>query len=265
MKFLRIRIPERSISARSLLYDTEFMKRGKKKAGETVPVHAAIIMDGNGRWAEKKNLPRIEGHIAGIESVRRVIKTADKCGVKHLTLYSFSTENWKRPTAEVEFLFRLMEQRLRIEGENFCKNNVKVNFIGRKVQLPQVLKKTMADIEKMTGKNTGLNLILAINYGSRQEITEAVKKIVRSGVSEQDVTEDLIEKNLYTANIPPPDLIIRTSGEKRISNFLLWQAAYAEFYFTPVLWPDFGGEEFLKAIEVYKKRKRRFGAIKNSG
>lgn len=229
----------------------------------TAPAHMAIIMDGNGRWAKKNNLPRIEGHLAGIESVRRVIKAADKYGVKYLTLYSFSTENWKRPRSEVEFLFRLMEHRLKIESKNFCRNNVKVSFIGSRAQLPRTLKSVMTDIEKMTGKNTGLNLVLAINYGSRREITDAVKKIIRSGVPEKDVTAELIEKNLYTAKIPPPDLIIRTSGEKRISNFLLWQAAYAEFYFTPVLWPDFGEEEFLKAIKVYKKRKRRFGGIKN--
>jgi undecaprenyl diphosphate synthase len=240
------------------------MKNKKKKVDATVPGHIAVIMDGNGRWAEKKSLPRIAGHRAGLESVRKVVKTADKHGVKYLTLYSFSTENWKRPRAEVEFLFKLMEQRLRSECENFRKNNVKVDFIGKREQLPQVLKKTMADIEKRTGRNTGLNLVLAINYGSRQEITEAVKKIVRSGVPEKSVTEELIEKNLYTGKIPPPDLIIRTSGEKRISNFLLWQAAYAEFYFTPVLWPDFGEEEFLKAINSYRQRKRRFGGIKNS-
>jgi len=240
------------------------MKNKKKKADVTVPGHIAVIMDGNGRWAEKKSLPRIAGHRAGLESVRKVVKTADKYGVKYLTLYSFSTENWKRPRAEVEFLFKLMEQRLKIESGNFRKNNVKVDFIGKRGQLPQVLKKTMADIEKRTGRNTGLNLVLAINYGSRQEITEAVKKIVRSGVPEKGVTEELIEKNLYTGKIPPPDLIIRTSGEKRISNFLLWQAAYAELYFTPVLWPDFGEEEFLKAINSYRQRKRRFGGIKNS-
>ncbi|MBN1446112.1 MAG: isoprenyl transferase [Candidatus Omnitrophica bacterium] len=239
------------------------MKREKNKKKEIMPVHIAIVMDGNGRWAQKKNLPRIEGHRAGLESVRKIVKAADKCGVKCLTLYSFSTENWKRPRVEVEFLFRLMEHRLRTECKNLCKNNVKVNFIGRRGQLPQVLKKTMADIEKMTGKNTGLNLVFAINYGSRQEITDAVKKIVRSGVPEKDVTEELIEKNLYTGKIPPPDLIIRTSGEKRISNFLLWQAAYAEFYFTPVLWPDFGEEDFLKAVGAYGRRKRRFGGIKN--
>ncbi len=240
------------------------MKNKKKKRDVTAPVHVAVIMDGNGRWAEKKGLPRIAGHRAGLESVKQIAKVADKCGVKHLTLYSFSTENWKRPRAEVEFLFKLMEQRLKTEAGNFRKNNVKVDFIGNRGQLPQILKQTMADIEKATGKNTGLNLVLAINYGSRQEITEAVKKIVRSGVPAKHVTEELIEKNLYTGKIPPPDLIIRTSGEKRTSNFLLWQAAYAEFYFTHVLWPDFGEEEFFKAIEAYKKRKRRFGGIKNN-
>ncbi len=233
-----------------------------KAKSEIVPVHVGIIMDGNGRWAVKRKLPRIAGHQEGLKAVRRAVKAADKAGVKYLTLYSFSTENWRRPEEEVKFLFSLMEQRLRIEGEDLRRNNVKVKFIGRRKELPAPLVSTMAGVEKMTAKNSGLTLLFAINYGSRQEITDAVKKVVSSGASGQDISEELIEKNLYTSGIPSPDLIVRTSGEKRLSNFLLWQAAYAELYFTPVLWPDFTEEEFLKALEYYRKRRRKFGGIK---
>ncbi|MCM8761767.1 MAG: isoprenyl transferase [Candidatus Omnitrophica bacterium] len=224
-----------------------------------VPEHIAIIMDGNGRWAKRKGLPRIAGHREGLKAVRAVVKAARKYGVKYLTLYSFSTENWKRPEDEVRFLFHLMEERLRKEGQQLDKNNVKVSFIGKKDGLPAKLVKTMGCVERHTFKNTGLTLIFAINYGSRQEITDAVKRIISSG--EKDITEDLIEKNLYTVGIPAPDLIIRTSGEKRLSNFLLWQAAYAELYFTHTLWPDFKEDEFLKALFDYQRRKRRFGGL----
>lgn len=232
---------------------------GDKKLLKIIPVHIAIIMDGNGRWAKKRGLPRIAGHKEGLNAVRATVKAAKKYGVKYLTLYSFSTENWKRPEDEVKFLFHLMEERLRKEGQELHKNNVRVLFIGRRDNIPAKLVNTMADIEKLTRKNTGLNLIFAINYGSRQEITDALKKVISSGA--KDITEDLIEKNLYTANIPSPDLIIRTSGEKRLSNFLLWQAAYAELYFTPVLWPDFKEDDFLKALFDYQRRKRRFGGL----
>lgn len=236
------------------------MKKSDKRGTKgIVPVHIGIIMDGNGRWAVKRNLPRISGHKEGLEAVRRVVKSADKHGVKYITLYSFSTENWRRPEEEVHFLLSLIEQRLRIEGEELCRNNVKVGFIGRRYELPLSLRTTMADVEKMTEGNTGLTLIFAINYGARQELVDAVKKILVSGVSAQEVNEELVEKNLYTAGIPTPDLIIRTSGEKRLSNFLLWQASYAELYFTPVLWPDFKEEDFVKALVYYQKRKRRFG------
>jgi undecaprenyl diphosphate synthase len=226
-----------------------------------IPVHIGIIMDGNGRWAEKRNLPRIAGHKEGIEAVRRTVKAASKYNVKYLTLYSFSTENWKRPKDEVEFLFTLMEQNLRKEGENLNKNNVKVRFSGRKWELPKNLCEIMDYVEKLTERNTGLNLIFAINYGGRSEIVDSVKKIVENRHKIEEISEDLINKYLYLPDVPEPDLIIRTSGEKRISNFLLWQSAYSEFYFTPVLWPDFDENEFLKALYDYQKRKRKFGGI----
>ncbi len=236
------------------------MKKNDKQK-DTVPVHVGIIMDGNGRWAVKKGLPRIAGHREGLKTVRTVVKFADECGVKYLTLYSFSTENWKRPEAEVKFLFSLMEQSLRKESEGLHKKNVKVRFIGSRDGLPSVLLSAMDDIAEMTRDNTGLTLIFAINYGSRQEITDAVKRIVRKKIQPGRITGKVIEENLYTAGIPALDLVIRTSGENRLSNFLLWQAAYAEFYFTPVLWPDFTKEEILKAMRYYQKRKRKFGAV----
>jgi len=224
-----------------------------------LPAHIAIIMDGNGRWAKKRGLPRIMGHKEGIKAVKRVVKAARKYGIKYLTLYSFSTENWKRPEEEVNFLFHLMEERLKVEGKNLHKNNVKVLFIGRRDNLPSVLPKIMNDIEQLTKNNTGLNLIFAINYGSRQEIVDGVGKIIAEGTKK--ITEEDITNHLWTGNIPDPDLIIRTSGEKRLSNFLLWQAAYSELYFTSVLWPDFKEADLLKALFDFQRRKRRFGGV----
>jgi len=226
-----------------------------------VPIHVGIIMDGNGRWAEKKGLPRIVGHKEGLKAVRETVKAAKNFGVKYLTLYSFSTENWKRPKKEVDFLFKLMEERLRKEGEGLHKNNVKVNFIGEREQLPFVLQKTMNEVEKLTKNNKGLNLIFAINYGGRQEIITAIKKIFKTKLSLKNLTEKVFEDFLYTKNIPDPDLIIRTAGEKRLSNFLIWQSSYSEFYFTPTLWPDFSKKDFLKALLEYQNRKRKFGGL----
>lgn len=226
-----------------------------------IPKHIGIIMDGNGRWAERRNLPRIMGHKEGIKAVRRTVKAAVKYGIEYLTLYSFSTENWKRPKEEVEFLFSLMEKNLKKEGENLNKNNVKVRFMGRKEGLPKNLIEIMDYVENLTKRNTGLNLIFAINYGGRIEIVDCIKRIIKNGYKIDDINEDLINKFLYLPDVPEPDLIIRTSGEKRLSNFLIWQSAYSEFYFTPVLWPDFDEKEFLKALIDYQKRKRKFGGI----
>lgn len=226
-----------------------------------IPKHIGIIMDGNGRWAERRNLPRIMGHKEGIKAVRRTVKGAVKYGIEYLTLYSFSTENWKRPKEEVEFLFSLMEKNLKKEGENLNKNNVKVRFMGRKEELPKNLIEIMDYVENLTKKNTGLNLIFAINYGGKSEIVDCIKRIIENGYKIEDINEDLINKFLYLPDVPEPDLIIRTSGEKRLSNFLIWQSAYSEFYFTPVLWPDFDEKEFLKALIDYQKRKRKFGGI----
>ncbi|MFN4227412.1 MAG: isoprenyl transferase [Candidatus Ratteibacteria bacterium] len=226
-----------------------------------IPCHIGIIMDGNGRWAEKRNLPRILGHKEGIEAVRRTVKAANKYNIKYLTLYSFSTENWKRPKEEVEFLFSLMEKNLEKEGEDLHKNNVRVRFSGRISELPLSLIKKINYVENLTKKNTGLNLIFAINYGGRSEIIDSVRQMIKNGYKLEEINEELLSKFLYLPDVPDPDLIIRTSGEKRISNFLLWQSAYAEFYFTKVLWPDFDEKEFLKALLDYQRRKRKFGGL----
>jgi len=235
--------------------------KGVKKILKSVPVHVAVIMDGNGRWAARKKLPRIMGHREGLKTVRRIVKKADSCGIKYLTLYSFSTENWKRPEAEIKFLFGLMEKSLREESENFHAKNVRVRFIGRRRLLPGILRDVMSEVEKLTFSNTGLTLVFAINYGGRQEIADAAAEIAAKGYNKGEVNVDTVEKHLYAPDIPAPDLIIRTSGEKRISNFLLWQAAYSELYFTPLLWPDFTEEDFLKALLSYQRRKRKYGGI----
>ncbi|HDN97930.1 MAG: isoprenyl transferase [Candidatus Omnitrophota bacterium] len=224
-----------------------------------LPTHIGIIMDGNGRWAQKRNLPRYYGHKRGIESVRRVVKAAKKYGIKYLTLYSFSTENWKRPKEEVEFLFKLMEERLKKEGEKLNKQNVRVRFIGNREQLPKKLQKIMEDVEELTKNNDGLNLTFAINYGGREEILQAIKKLKKEDL--KDLNEENFKKYLYTKDLPDPDIIVRTAGEKRLSNFLLWQSSYSEFYFTKTLWPDFSEEDFLKVLADYQRRKRKFGGL----
>ena len=231
-----------------------------KKELKVIPCHIGIIMDGNGRWAQRRKLPRIFGYREGLKAVRKVVKAAKKFKIKYLTLYSFSTENWKRPEEEVNFLFKLMETRLRKEGESLNRNNVKVEFTGRKEGLPEKLIEIMDYVRDITKNNTGLNLIFAINYGGRQEILDAVEKIVKKKKIKK-VDEGTFRKFLYLPDVLDVDLIIRTAGEKRISNFLIWQSVYSEFYFTDVLWPDFDEEDFYKALVSYQKRKRKFGGL----
>ncbi|KKY00373.1 UDP pyrophosphate synthase [Paraclostridium benzoelyticum] len=231
-----------------------------------VPTHIAIIMDGNGRWAKEKLLPRTVGHKAGVEAIRAVTKECSALGVKHLTLYAFSTENWKRPKLEVDALMNLLYTYLNKELKELHKNNVKITTIGDIDVLPGKSLDAIKNAIDITKDNTGLNLNIALNYGSRNDIKNAVVDIVKnckSGkIDIEDITEDTITKYLSTKSIPDPDLIIRTSGEQRISNFLLWEIAYSEFYFTDVYWPDFDGNEVRKAIYVYQSRDRRFGGLK---
>ena len=224
----------------------------------SVPRHVAVIMDGNGRWAAARGLPRVAGHKAGVDSVREIVRAAGDLGIQALTLYSFSTENWLRPAEEVGELMKLLSWALNKETLELDKSNVRLGAIGRLDALPQAVEDQLAKSIKDLSKNTGLRLTLALNYGGRQEIMDAVNKVIASGGK---VDEDSVDKNLYTADLPELDLVIRTSGEMRISNFLLWQAAYAELYVTPTLWPDFRKPHLVEALEDYRKRDRRYGGL----
>jgi len=226
-----------------------------------LPVHVAIIMDGNGRWAKERGLPRIIGHKVGAESVREIIRTAKEIGIKYLTLFTFSTENWRRPEEEVNFLMDMLKQLLRDEVEDLKRNGVRLRAMGRLDMLPRRVREELEYAERETKMNSELTVILALSYSGRAEIVDAVKKMVRKAPNPGHVTEDTFRNFLYLPDVPEPDLMIRTSGEMRISNFMLWQLAYTELYFTKTLWPDFRREEFLKIIEDYTKRERRFGGI----
>ncbi|RUM42572.1 MAG: isoprenyl transferase [Desulfurobacterium sp.] len=225
-----------------------------------LPVHVGIIMDGNGRWAKRRGLPRIEGHRKGAEVTERIVIAASRLGIKYLSLYAFSTENWKRPKEEVEFLFNLMYEYVKSKLQLFLDNNVSFRAMGRLHQLPRYLQEGFKEIEEETAHCTGMTAVFAVNYGGRQEIIDAVNRALKAG--EKTIDEEVIRKYLYIPELPDLDLLIRTSGELRISNFLLWQSAYTELWFTKTLWPDFTEEEFLSAIEDYKKRERRFGGLK---
>jgi undecaprenyl diphosphate synthase len=233
---------------------------------DKLPVHVAIIMDGNGRWAKQRGLPRIMGHKAGMEVIRNVVKMSSKLGIKFLTLYAFSTENWKRPGEEVNFLMRLLVEYLNREVEELNTNNVKITSIGRISELPQAAYEQLMRSIDYTAGNTGLTLNLALNYGGRIEILDAVNTVINDIKTGKLPVDAYIDKNtfssyLYTASMPDPDLLIRTSGERRVSNFLLYQIAYTEMYFSDAYWPDFDDVEYLKAIIDYQNRHRRYGAI----
>lgn len=231
-----------------------------------IPQHVAIILDGNGRWAKSKGMPRNYGHTVGAKNVETVCRAADELGIKYLTLYAFSTENWNRPDTEVEALMKLLESYLKNCVKTAEKNHMRVRIIGDISKLDEKFQESIRRLEEASQKNPGLNLTIAINYGSRDEITRAVKKlskdILDGNVRIEDVDEAEIAKRLDTSDIPDPDLLIRTSGEQRLSNYLLWQLAYSEFYFTDVPWPDFHKKELELAIEAYNKRDRRFGGVK---
>ncbi len=232
-----------------------------------IPRHIAIIMDGNGRWAKKKHLPRLAGHNAGMKSMKEIVRRASDIGVKYLTVYAFSTENWKRSFEEVSGIFKLFIKYVNSDLKELDENNVKVNFLGDMNSMSEEVLAKIHETTETTKNNTGMNFNIAMNYGSRDEIIHAIKnisnQIVNNEISVEDISEELVDKNLYTGdshgNIPDPDLMIRTSGEIRLSNFLLWQLAYSEFVFTDVLWPDFSPEVFENCIEEYQNRDRRFG------
>lgn len=229
-----------------------------------LPRHIAIIMDGNGRWAKKRNLPRIEGHRAGAESVREAVETSARLGIKLLTLYAFSKENWKRPKKEVATLWRLLENYLKKEDKVLVKNKLRLKVIGQREEIPPSVEKELERVEKLTENYDELTVVLALNYGGRSEIVNGVKKILREkSIDVNSLDEETFSRYLYTAHLPDPDLVIRTSGELRISNFLLWQVAYSELWITEVLWPDFRKKHMLQAIIDYQKRERRFGDIQS--
>jgi len=232
---------------------------------EKLPRHVAIIMDGNGRWARRQGLPRIEGHRRGVQSVRTVVEESCRLGLEQLTLYCLSVENWKRPRAELEFLMLLLEQYLREERQEILEQNIRFTAIGRLDALPARVRKELAINQEVSRQNTGLVLCLALNYGGRTEITDAVRELarqVREGTLDPEaITEETISNALYTAGMPDPDLLIRTSGEMRISNFLLWQISYAELHITSKCWPEFTREDFHAALRDYAQRQRRFGGL----
>ncbi|MDQ6670921.1 MAG: polyprenyl diphosphate synthase [Chloroflexota bacterium] len=228
---------------------------------ESVPAHVGIIMDGNGRWAKGRGLPRLAGHHAGTENVRPITIACADAGVEVLTIYAFSTENWRRPVDEVHGLMRLLLQRIDTEAAELHRNHVQIRHVGELEGIqPRLAERVRAAVE-LTRANTGLVLNVAFNYGARQEIARAVRRLLARGVSSEDITEELIDQHLDTAGLPDLDLVIRTGGEMRLSNFLLWQAAYAEYYSTPLCWPDFGREELYQAFAEFARRVRRFGGL----
>jgi len=227
-----------------------------------LPKHVAIIMDGNGRWAKKRRLPRIEGHRAGSKSVQEVVETSARLGIKYLTLYAFSKENWKRPKREISTLWKLLKDYLKREDKVLVKNNLRLKVIGQKEDIPSDVRSELERVVELTKNNSRMTVILALNYGGRAEIVDAVKKIlVARNIKPESLTEEMFSSYLYTSGIPDPDLLIRTSGEQRISNFLLWEIAYSEIWITPQLWPDFHRKHILQAVVEFQKRERRFGDI----
>ncbi len=226
-----------------------------------LPTHVAIVPDGNGRWAERRGLPRLAGHKAGAENMNRVVKYLKDYPIKHLTLFGFSTENWNRPQEEVSGLFEILEERIRKDTPELHKWGIKLRHIGRLTELPQSLQNAMNWGIEQTQNNTGMTLSMAFNYGGRAEILDAVRRIVTDGITPKDIDEKRFGNYLYTAGLPEVDLLIRTGDELRLSNFLIWQTAYSEYYFTKVLWPDFGKKDIEEALESYSRRERRFGAL----
>ncbi len=236
------------------------MFKSKKNTERKLPRHIAIIMDGNGRWAKKRHLPRSAGHVAGAKTFKEIARYCNRIGLEYLTVYAFSTENWKRPKEEVDNIMDLLRDYLK-DAKNFKDENIKVKFIGDTEVLPEDIRLLIEDAEVNSADATGLHLNIALNYGGRDELVHACKQLVRDGISAEDITEEAIASRLYTAGQPDPDMIIRPSGEFRLSNYLVWQSAYSEFWFANVLWPDFTPKDLEKAIDNYNGRNRRFGGV----
>ena len=237
------------------------MTKSAKKKIALLPTHVAIVPDGNGRWAEKRGLPRLDGHRAGVKKMRSLIEYLNYCHIKCVTLYGFSTVNWGLTKSEVTGLFRILKERIDKDVPHLHKKGIKVRHIGRLEQLPTWLQESIKSAEELTKHNTGMTLNLAFNYGGRVEIVDAVRRLVAEGISPENIDEDLINNYLYTAGLPDVDLLIRTGDELRLSNFLIWQTAYSEYYFTQILWPDFTKKGIDDALLAYCRRERRFGAL----
>ena len=241
-------------------------KKKVENAPRKIPTNLGIIMDGNGRWAKNRGLPRTAGHVTGAQVFRKIAKYCDQCGVRYLTVYAFSTENWRRPKDEVESIMNLLRQYLKESLEDFQRENIVVRFIGNREELAQDIRELIEDAEATTANKSGMVLNIALNYGGQQEITAAARslasKVASGELQPEDIDETMIERSLYTEDQPPVDLILRPSGEYRLSNFLIWQCAYAEFVFMDVLWPDFKEEDLDRAFEEYARRDRRFGGVK---
>lgn len=237
-----------------------FKKKEKLAAERKLPEHIAIIMDGNGRWAKKRSLPRTAGHAAGSKKFKEIARYCNKIGIKYLTVYAFSTENWRRPKEEVDAIMNIFRDYLR-DSANFKSENIMLRFIGDRSGMPEDIVKLMEQAEYDSKEATGLRVYMAINYGGRDELVHAVRDIINEGIKAEDITEDTISKRIYTKDYPDPELIIRPSGEYRLSNFLIWQSAYSEFWFSNVLWPDFTPDDLEQAIDDYNNRNRRFGGV----
>ncbi|MBR6903187.1 MAG: isoprenyl transferase [Clostridia bacterium] len=237
-----------------------FFKKKEETTELILPQHIAIIMDGNGRWAKKRSLPRTAGHAAGSKTFKTIARYCNKIGIKYLTVYAFSTENWKRPQSEVDNIMNILRDYLK-DTDNFKDENIKLEFIGDRTPLANDIKELMLKAEADSADATGLHLNIALNYGGRDEIVHAVRQIVKEGIAAEDINEDTISERLYTAGQPDPDFIIRPSGEYRLSNYLIWQSAYAEYWFSDILWPDFSPRHLDKALEDFSRRNRRFGGV----
>lgn len=237
-----------------------FKKKKETPINRVIPEHIAIIMDGNGRWAKNRSLPRTAGHAAGSKKFKEIARYCNKIGVKHLTVYAFSTENWRRPKEEVDAIMNIFRDYLR-DSANFKSENIKLEFIGDRSGMPQDIVELMAQAEYDSKDATGLKCYMAINYGGRDELVHAVRDIIKEGIPAEEINEDIISSHIYTKYYPDPELIIRPSGEYRLSNFLIWQSAYSEFWFSNILWPDFSTNDLEQAIDDYNKRNRRFGGV----
>ena len=230
-----------------------------------IPIHVAIIMDGNGRWAKQRGLPRLEGHRVGVDRIQHVLETLGTQGVKYVTLYAFSTENWHRPQEEVAGLLDILQDALQRQARALHENNVRIFHIGKLDRLSPGLQEAVGQVQELTSNNTGINLNVAFDYGGRDEILEAIRRILQDGIPPEKLDQEMFSRYLYTAHCPDPDLIIRTGGEQRTSNFLLWQSAYSEYYYTPTLWPDLDSDELEQVMDSFGSRQRRFGRVSPEG